>query len=179
MDSLCSGAWSCHFVNRLNWNLNFYYINITFTMYTLTEIWTTKFSRLPDSFWPITNLLMYVSRRYSKQILSTWIFACEQVRYHPNTPLVLKGITLNIQGGQKIGVVGRMGGGKSTLILCLGWSNPLVEVLLLMVSTSRPSDFKISDPGLASFLKNQSFLKARWGATLTRSVNILMKRYGG
>ncbi|KAL8224836.1 hypothetical protein R6Q57_017393 [Mikania cordata] len=42
-----------------------------------------------------------------------------QVRYRPNTPLVLKGITLNIQGGQKIGVVGRTGGGKSTLIQAL------------------------------------------------------------
>lgn len=39
-----------------------------------------------------------------------------QVRYRPNTPLVLKGITLSIEGGQKIGVVGRTGGGKSTLI---------------------------------------------------------------
>lgn len=39
-----------------------------------------------------------------------------QVRYRPNTPLVLKGITLNIRGGEKIGVVGRTGGGKSTLI---------------------------------------------------------------
>ncbi|XP_071738320.1 ABC transporter C family member 4-like [Rutidosis leptorrhynchoides] len=42
-----------------------------------------------------------------------------QVRYRPNTPLVLKGITLNIQGSQKIGVVGRTGGGKSTLIQVL------------------------------------------------------------
>ncbi|KAI3805923.1 hypothetical protein L1987_21811 [Smallanthus sonchifolius] len=42
-----------------------------------------------------------------------------QVRYRPNTPLVLKGITLNIHGGQKIGVVGRTGGGKSTLIQVL------------------------------------------------------------
>ncbi|XP_076936304.1 ABC transporter C family member 14-like [Bidens hawaiensis] len=42
-----------------------------------------------------------------------------QVRYRPSTPLVLKGITLNIQGGQKIGVVGRTGGGKSTLIQVL------------------------------------------------------------
>ncbi|XP_031112582.1 ABC transporter C family member 14-like [Ipomoea triloba] len=39
-----------------------------------------------------------------------------QVRYRPNTPLVLKGITLSIEGGEKIGVVGRTGGGKSTLI---------------------------------------------------------------
>ncbi|XP_042991549.1 ABC transporter C family member 4-like isoform X3 [Carya illinoinensis] len=39
-----------------------------------------------------------------------------QVRYRPNTPLVLKDITLSIHGGEKIGVVGRTGGGKSTLI---------------------------------------------------------------
>lgn len=41
---------------------------------------------------------------------------CEQVRYRPDTPLILKGITLNIEGGEKIGIVGRTGGGKSTLI---------------------------------------------------------------
>ncbi|KAL8105334.1 ABC transporter C family member 4-like [Apium graveolens] len=39
-----------------------------------------------------------------------------QVRYRSNTPLVLKGITLGICGGDKIGVVGRTGSGKSTLI---------------------------------------------------------------
>jgi ABC-type multidrug transport system fused ATPase/permease subunit len=39
-----------------------------------------------------------------------------QVRYRSNTPLVIKGITLSIRGGEKIGVVGRTGGGKSTLI---------------------------------------------------------------
>ncbi|KAJ1412625.1 P-loop containing nucleoside triphosphate hydrolase [Sesbania bispinosa] len=39
-----------------------------------------------------------------------------EVRYRPSTPLVLKGITLSISGGEKIGVVGRTGSGKSTLI---------------------------------------------------------------
>lgn len=42
-----------------------------------------------------------------------------QVRYRPNTPLILKGLTLQIQGGEKIGVVGRTGSGKSTLIQAL------------------------------------------------------------
>lgn len=39
-----------------------------------------------------------------------------QVRYQPTMPLVLKGITLDIIGGQKIGVVGRTGSGKSTMV---------------------------------------------------------------
>ncbi|CAN6889934.1 unnamed protein product [Brassica oleracea] len=42
-----------------------------------------------------------------------------KVRYRPNTPLVLKGITLDIKGGEKVGVVGRTGSGKSTLIKVL------------------------------------------------------------
>ncbi|XP_021764951.1 ABC transporter C family member 10-like [Chenopodium quinoa] len=39
-----------------------------------------------------------------------------QIRYRTDTPLVLKGISCIIEGGDKIGVVGRTGSGKTTLI---------------------------------------------------------------
>ncbi|CAK7332377.1 unnamed protein product [Dovyalis caffra] len=41
------------------------------------------------------------------------------VQYSPSLPMVLKGITCTFPGGKKIGVVGRTGSGKSTLIQAL------------------------------------------------------------
>uniref|UniRef100_A0A1D1YZ73 ABC transporter C family member 3 n=1 Tax=Anthurium amnicola TaxID=1678845 RepID=A0A1D1YZ73_9ARAE len=42
-----------------------------------------------------------------------------QVRYAPHLPLVLRGLTCTFTGGMKIGIVGRTGSGKSTLIQAL------------------------------------------------------------
>lgn len=42
-----------------------------------------------------------------------------QIRYRHDTPLVLHGITCTFEGGHKIGIVGRTGSGKSTLISAL------------------------------------------------------------
>ncbi|PIA26392.1 hypothetical protein AQUCO_09400033v1 [Aquilegia coerulea] len=39
-----------------------------------------------------------------------------QVRYAPHLPLILRGVTCTFSGGMKIGIVGRTGSGKSTLI---------------------------------------------------------------
>lgn len=41
------------------------------------------------------------------------------MRYRPGLPPVLKGITMDIKGGEKIGVVGTTGAGKSSLMIAL------------------------------------------------------------
>ena len=42
-----------------------------------------------------------------------------QMRYRPDMPLVLKGVNLNIPAACKVGLVGRTGSGKSSLLLAL------------------------------------------------------------
>ncbi|PKI48620.1 hypothetical protein CRG98_030985 [Punica granatum] len=58
----------------------------------------------PDPNWPATGSLRIFNLK---------------VRYRPGAPLVLQGISCNIEGGHKVGIVGRTGSGKTTLISTL------------------------------------------------------------
>ncbi|XP_064006538.1 ATP-binding cassette sub-family C member 3 isoform X2 [Pogoniulus pusillus] len=58
----------------------------------------------PPKDWPSKGQLEFVN--YS-------------VRYRKGLDLVLKGINLQVHGGEKIGIVGRTGAGKSSMTLCL------------------------------------------------------------
>ena len=42
-----------------------------------------------------------------------------QLRYRPELPLVLKGISLKIRPGEKVGIIGRTGAGKSSVTQAL------------------------------------------------------------
>jgi len=46
-------------------------------------------------------------------------FSDVTMRYRPGLPLVLKGLTVDIKGGERVGIVGRTGAGKSSIMSCL------------------------------------------------------------
>ncbi|NXY43194.1 MRP3 protein, partial [Ceuthmochares aereus] len=65
--------------------------------------WIIEGKRPPED-WPSRGELEFVD--YS-------------VRYRKGLDLVLKGLNLQVHGGEKIGIVGRTGAGKSSMTLCL------------------------------------------------------------
>ncbi|XP_035889629.1 canalicular multispecific organic anion transporter 2 isoform X2 [Phyllostomus discolor] len=74
--------------------------------YSRTETeapWVIEGSR-PPAGWPTQGEVEF--RNYS-------------VRYRPGLDLVLKSLSLHMSGGEKVGIVGRTGAGKSSMTLCL------------------------------------------------------------
>lgn len=61
-------------------------------------------NKQPSSAWPETGAVEF--KNYA-------------VRYRPGLDLVLRGVNFSVKGGEKIGIVGRTGAGKSSLTLSL------------------------------------------------------------
>ncbi len=65
---------------------------------------TNNFSITPDESWPKKGTIV------AKNI---------SMRYRPGLPLVLKELSFFVENNEKIGIVGRTGSGKSSLILVI------------------------------------------------------------
>ncbi|NXF74755.1 MRP3 protein, partial [Sclerurus mexicanus] len=88
--------------------------------------WTIE-GKSPPEDWPSKGELEFVN--YS-------------VRYRKGLDLVLKGINLQVHGGEKIGIVGRTGAGKSSMTLCL------FRILEAVKGEIKIDGVKISEIGL-------------------------------
>ncbi|KFP82105.1 Canalicular multispecific organic anion transporter 2, partial [Acanthisitta chloris] len=69
-------------------------------------------------------------------------FVNYSVRYRKGLDLVLKGLNLQVHGGEKIGIVGRTGAGKSSMTLCL------FRILEAVKGEIKIDGVKISEIGL-------------------------------
>ncbi|XVE88740.1 hypothetical protein DITRI_Ditri19aG0093100 [Diplodiscus trichospermus] len=95
------------FASRWYCNLSNYIISVERIkqfMYIPAEPPATIEDNRPPSFWPSKG-------RIELQEL--------KIKYRPNAPLVLKGISCTFREGTRVGVVGRTGSGKTTLISAL------------------------------------------------------------
>ncbi|XP_059234527.1 ATP-binding cassette sub-family C member 3 isoform X3 [Mustela nigripes] len=97
--------------------------------YSKTETeapWVVEGSR-PPAGWPLKGEVEF--RNYS-------------VRYRPGLELVLKNLSLRVRGGEKVGIVGRTGAGKSSMTLCL------FRILEAAEGEIRIDDLNVADIGL-------------------------------
>jgi len=65
--------------------------------------WEVK-ERCPEAAWPRTGAITFDNF---------------SVKYRPDLPFALRGLSFSIAGGEKVGIVGRTGAGKSTISLAL------------------------------------------------------------
>jgi len=100
-----------------------YFMNMLAMMYMYCKTMFASLERLLE-FLDIPNEAPFV-KKADKDVAAAWpvhgtiSFENMHLRYGPHLSPVLKGINLTLQGGEKVGVVGRTGAGKSSLITAL------------------------------------------------------------
>uniref|UniRef100_A0A0A0KCQ4 ABC-type xenobiotic transporter n=1 Tax=Cucumis sativus TaxID=3659 RepID=A0A0A0KCQ4_CUCSA len=97
---------------------------VTIRAFDMTEQFIQKFLKLIDTdaslfFNYNATTEWFVLRIETLQNFTLFTVAFLLIKYRPNAPLVLKGITCTFQEGTRVGVVGRTGSGKTTLISAL------------------------------------------------------------
>jgi len=100
----------------------------------------------------------YIKEQDDKLIKEKWPqegkiqFENYYVRYRPNTEIVLKNLNFTVNPGEKLGIVGRTGSGKSTICLCL------FRILEPFKGTIYIDDVDITKVGLDILRKNLTII---------------------
>ncbi|KDO25421.1 hypothetical protein SPRG_09363 [Saprolegnia parasitica CBS 223.65] len=104
-----------------------YALQITTSLEGMVSVWSNLESAMvaPERVAEYINIEPEAPRYISGATSSAWPasgslkFENVSFRYKPNDPLVLKDLNFDIRSGEKIGIVGRTGAGKSSLTMAL------------------------------------------------------------
>merc|ERR1719221_1818552 len=92
-------------------------LNFGLRMFSETEARMTSAERIYEYVMELdTEAALITNTKLPKGGSGEIIFENVAVRYRPETPLVLKGVSMVVPGGTKVGICGRTGCGKSTLL---------------------------------------------------------------
>ena len=91
----------------------------------------------PDAAWPSHGKV---------ELNNVWL------RYRPNLPPVLKGVNFTVNGGEKVGIVGRTGAGKSSILTVL------LRLAEATEGTVRVDDVDVSKIGLEDLRRSIAIL---------------------
>jgi len=95
-------------------------LNFGLRMFSETEARMTSTERIYEYVMELdTEAALITNTKLPKGGSGEIIFENVVVRYRPETPLVLNGISMVVPGGTKVGICGRTGCGKSTLLSVL------------------------------------------------------------
>ncbi|RHZ29225.1 hypothetical protein DYB37_012590, partial [Aphanomyces astaci] len=112
-----------------------YSLQITNQLEGMVWVWSSLETAMvaPERVAEYTNVEQEAPRVIPGSVPSSWPqdgsvrFDRVSFRYKPNDPLVLKDISFDVKSGEKVGIVGRTGAGKSSLTMALFRINELAS----------------------------------------------------
>ncbi|ETV93494.1 hypothetical protein H310_12538 [Aphanomyces invadans] len=123
-----------------------YSLQITGQLEWMVQMWSQLETAMvaPERVAEYTNVVQEAPRVISGAVPASWpedgsiAFNNVSFRYKPNDPLVLKDVNFSIKSGEKVGIVGRTGAGKSSLTMALFRINEIASgsVVIGGVNTS-------------------------------------------